>query len=1251
MKDFGELVTDTALIDTPNGSWPFARNILKSKKIKSISNEHGFKFRHLVPGNVIGQIETNVSVVFFSVTSDGFSEIGRVNVDNAAPQYVREIKTKLFNFSIHNPIEGIYIYNYKGELTIAFCDGVNSTSNSPKVVNLDNPSVQLNAAKDLINPEEFDKLNWFPKVKEAKIDLTYLEAGNIEGFAAFATYCYVYDDNSTTAYFSPTTLAYLGSSVDPVDKKGMRLKFTNLDTNFKAIKVALIVKDEGNLVGYESYEINYSGSTLTFDITSLSNYLDISVENIILSKMIFDKLESITKANNQVVVGNYTVPSKLDIQKYVNRLSIKPYKYLGEQSQDPSLMPGEVYALYLEVQHLDGTWSDAHHIPNREAESGERDLVDTTFNNKYGTSWASGYRKFHIENRGEVSANGQIAKMGYWENEETYPNIDDFDSRTDYNGSFLGGKDLRNKPIRYHRMPSMRNMASIDSNVYTADSNNLDNEKFYKLGIKVENFNTAFPIWIRNKIQAYRISFVKRSFGNSYVVGNWITTRRGSQNWTQAGVPLTYEYHDFNLNPKSDERHYGALDIDFSKMRVLSNELYKFKPSVDLTYLETNYLFNVKETNERLYPSDAARFGEIKQNLKYRAGNNIADNTQYLEEGINLDMEKSQYLSLSGNDDFRFYVGNVTVFSHKTNLYSGFKSNDLVVLGRSTAISKSFTPVNTVDFFKGGDVFVSNEFDIRVHTVKLHEFSSRDALWRYATDIKIKGVFGAVNSSRLFNDKSADSDPKTIGDKDEPDRIDPVFLNSLDYTFEVKHEEDLSTINDINTILTANLLSDTFITEFPYRIHRGVKIPKESISSYALRTFLTEDYYECANDKGELIAVRGSDRAIYIQYRFALFASVIKDKLKTDGADTYLGTPNLFDRDPEEIEPDEKGHIGSISKISCKIIRGNYITINAAVGQIFIVTGLKANLISANKNRNWFYENWDIGLDFYKIDERTGEKRRLDNPYISMGYCIGYDEKYNRLLFTKKSYKFIRQDLEGPALNFDGEFYYLNGKRLDFDSAYFENTSVTLSYSLDYNAWICPHDYFPRFYFYTNSKLYAANGGTLTNDPNSNVVTNVFETNDLDTVGKYFGKRFESYVDIVFNNDTSITKNLLALSFITSCGTKNAYLQHKPISKVLIYSDTQCSDIIEVDSDNVFRTIKGEYRLNDFRDTVINPDAVIIDEKGRLNTSNIDSNKLWFERKNFSGKFIVVRLIMDNLDDNSFHIHEVNTISSISNRK
>jgi len=42
---------------------------------------------------------------------------------------------------------------------------------------------------------------------------------------------------------------------------------------------------------------------------------------------------------------------------------------------------------------------------------------------------------------------------------------------------------------------------------------------------------------------------------------------------------------------------------------------------------------------------------------------------------------------------------------------------------------------------------------------------------------------------------------------------------------------------------------------------------------------------------------------------------------------------------------------------------------------------------------------------------------------------------------------------------------------------------------------------------------------------------------------------------------------------------------------------------------------------------------------------------LWFERKNFSGKFIVVRLIMDNLDDNSFHIHEVNTISSISNRK
>ena len=144
MKEFRSWITDTKTINNPTGSWQNARNILMTKGFKSIANEHSNELKYLVQGTIIGSIETNSDVVFFSINQDGTSEIGVINLETLNPIYQTKIRTSLFNFKKENPIEGIFIYNFKGELIISFCDGTSITSNSPKLVNLDNLDVGIN---------------------------------------------------------------------------------------------------------------------------------------------------------------------------------------------------------------------------------------------------------------------------------------------------------------------------------------------------------------------------------------------------------------------------------------------------------------------------------------------------------------------------------------------------------------------------------------------------------------------------------------------------------------------------------------------------------------------------------------------------------------------------------------------------------------------------------------------------------------------------------------------------------------------------------------------------------------------------------------------------------------------------------------------------------------------------------------------------------------------------------------------------
>ena len=76
-----------------------------------------------------------------------------------------------------------------------------------------------------------------------------------------------------------------------------------------------------------------------------------------------------------------------------------------------SLMPGDVYALYLEVELNNGN-RVYYHIPGRAAVSNERDIV---------TQDGLTYTRFQVEDTSNYG--GASNNLGFWENaNETYPN-------------------------------------------------------------------------------------------------------------------------------------------------------------------------------------------------------------------------------------------------------------------------------------------------------------------------------------------------------------------------------------------------------------------------------------------------------------------------------------------------------------------------------------------------------------------------------------------------------------------------------------------------------------------------------------------------------------------------------------------------------------------------------------------------------------------------------------------------------------
>ena len=178
------------------------------------------------------------------------------------------------------------------------------------------------------------------------------------------------------------------------------------------------------------------------------------------------------------------------------------------------------------------------------------------------------------------------------------------------------------------------------------------------------------------------------------------------------------------------------------------------------------------------------------------------------------------------------------------------------------------------------------------------------------------------------------------------------------------------------------------IKTFPSRIIRSDVNPSES-TDIGWRRYKADAYKDVSIQKGAIENVLSDDIALYIQQQYTLLVAAIKDTLgNNDENTTYVGTSDLFQREPKEIIYSTTGKIGCNNRFSAIITHRGYLVCDVEKGEIYLV-----------KNDQSVSELSDLG---FKEWFKEHIYANATNPLSHSGCFFTYDEMHQRFIFTNK---------------------------------------------------------------------------------------------------------------------------------------------------------------------------------------------------------------------------------------------------------
>lgn len=240
--------------------------------------------------------------------------------------------------------------------------------------------------------------------------------------------------------------------------------------------------------------------------------------------------------------------------------------------------------------------------------------------------------------------------------------------------------------------------------------------------------------------------------------------------------------------------------------------------------------------------------------------------------------------------------------------------------------------------------------------------------------------------------------------------------------------------------------------------------------------FLANNFYDFPSSGGKLILAFGSNsgKVVVLQEnQCSIFNSYISTQ-NQEIIQATVGTNQIFNPNiPSQYIKTSLGYAGSQTSAYVSTEFGSFWVDNKR-GQIFNYGENIAN-ITPEENAWWFKENlpFQILNHFPEID--------INNAYKYFGMSITYDQRFKRILFTKKDYT-LHQEYIGKISYSNNEFILTETGQvvLPTDSEFFCDCSWTIGYAPLFKEFISFYTYTPNYYVSSNG--YYASGLNFSND-------------------------------------------------------------------------------------------------------------------------------------------------------------------------
>lgn len=384
----------------------------------------------------------------------------------------------------------------------------------------------------------------------------------------------------------------------------------------------------------------------------------------------------------------------------------------------------------------------------------------------------------------------------------------------------------------------------------------------------------------------------------------------------------------------------------------------------------------------------------------------------------------------------------------------------------------------------------------------------------------------------------------------------PSFLCESDYNLDLRHAEENGTYKDFyphvgdivdwtqqyktpiyydNTYYYNIDYSKQLTETFTYLLKNNFKTsdvlcrtshPNRVIYSPEGVSFwldnLANNYYDFPIEDGKLIAVNGieRDRVVVRQENSTKIFNAYITQQATPLGEIQIGIEDIFATKPIEVYKTDLG-FGGTTNVAFESTPYGHFYVDTQNPSIFQLQGDSLTDITKGKDgkskiKMWMREFFPFSIikDFPEVD--------TDNNYKYFGIATTYDNKFDRVFFTKRDTKLLSKYKN--IVKFDAtlqEFYILENDQRTYifpwDTKYFCNRSFTIAYNPIIGEFISFYSFTPNYYNSTETYFQSGINYSTTGDSNELGLYSHLLTNKSYTV--FYGKKYPFIIEFVTQDD------------------------------------------------------------------------------------------------------------------------------------